>query len=199
MWSLDLATDKLSVGAGGWGQECICAFGLLFRPCRELVSLVLFMPHAWVLFRGPREVHRVPHADLSLRVECIQRGWGGQVPSVPETLSLAQGVRSGIPNLSLWGPRDESRREDRPAAHLRSFRLLALIAGRCSPRPGLGVGGPGARSRGTGCRKLRRGRVRRHLHDATATRPVLQSICGRRAPPSRGAHVRHRRKACRDL
>lgn len=56
---------------------------------------------------------------------------------------LAHGVRSGILNVALWGSGDESRREGRAAAHLRSFRLLALIAGRCGPRPGLGVRGPG--------------------------------------------------------
>lgn len=93
-------------------------------------------------------MHRVPHLDLSLRIECIQRGWGGQTPHpFPGPRDpLAQGVRSGILNLALWGPEDEHRREGRAAAHLRSFRLLALIAGRYGPRPGLGVRGPGARS-----------------------------------------------------
>lgn len=93
-------------------------------------------------------MHRVPHLDLSLRIECIQRGWGGQTPHpFPGPRDpLAPGVRSGILNLALWGPGDEHRREGRAAAHLRSFRLLALIAGRYGPRPGLGVRGPGARS-----------------------------------------------------
>lgn len=111
---------------------------------------------------------------------------------------LAHGVRSGILNVALWGSGDESRREGRAAAHLRSFRLLALIAGRCGPRPGLGVRGPG---HGRGCllRRAARGRAGRHLHDATETRTVPQSVCGRQDPPLRGAHVRHSRAGCRDL
>lgn len=87
------------------------------------------------------------------------KGGGEGRPLDPKD-PLAQGVRSGILNLALWGPGDETRREGRAAAHLRSFRLLALIAGRYGPRPGLGVRGPGALSgapAAAGCRRAELG------------------------------------------
>lgn len=87
------------------------------------------------------------------------KGGGEGRPLDPKD-PLAQGVRNGILNLALWGPGDKTRREGRAAAHLRSFRLLALIAGHYGPRPGLGVRGPGALSgapAAAGCRRAELG------------------------------------------
>lgn len=111
---------------------------------------------------------------------------------------LAQGVHSGILNLPLgaWGrdPKEGLGRRSpalisAPRAHRRPLWPAAWVR---RARPWGSV-------EGAGCGDLLRGWAGRHLHDATATGTMPQSVCGRQTPPLRGAYVRRFRGGCRDL
>lgn len=144
MWSLDLATDKLYGSEAGVRSAFVPQVPLPSRPGRELASLTLVIEQVWVLLGGPAAMHRVRRRDLSLRVECIQRGWGGQEPAALGD-PLAQGVRRGILNLSLgtWG-RDPKAGSPLTCAHFGSSRsspaAMARGLGSACEAPGHGRG-----------------------------------------------------------